>query len=204
MAWQSMQWAAHGSASSRAGAIGWPQRRHVPNVPASSRASAASTSSSCWLAGRAGRGRAAARRPGSPPRPASRRSSGRAPGWPRRAPRASRARARPRGPRGSPRSSSSIGGLYARRCRRSIDLYSLGVPTKETRTMAIAIDPVCGMEVDTATSPAVPRARRHDLLVLRQGLPARVPGRPGRVPAPGRTRRRCHLDRRREPPISRR
>ena len=33
--------------------------------------------------------------------------------------------------------------------------------------MAIAIDPVCGMEVDTATSRAVLRARGHDVLVLR-------------------------------------
>ena len=31
--WQSMQWAAHGRASSRSGAIGRPQRTHVPNVP---------------------------------------------------------------------------------------------------------------------------------------------------------------------------
>ena len=33
--------------------------------------------------------------------------------------------------------------------------------------MAIAIDPVCGMEVDTATSDSLVRVRGHDLLVLR-------------------------------------
>jgi hypothetical protein len=44
--------------------------------------------------------------------------------------------------------------------------------------MAIAIDPVCGMEVDTDLTDLQARARGQDLLVLRQGLPARVPGRP--------------------------
>jgi Cu+-exporting ATPase len=33
-----------------------------------------------------------------------------------------------------------------------LDVYSLGVRPKEDPPMAIAVDPVCGMEVDTATS----------------------------------------------------
>ena len=51
--------------------------------------------------------------------------------------------------------------------------------------MAIAIDPVCGMEVDTTTSDLSWEHDGQDLLVLRQGLHARVPGRPGQVPRPG-------------------
>ena len=39
--------------------------------------------------------------------------------------------------------------------------------------MAIEIDPVCGMQVDTETTDLKLRARRHDLLVLRPGLHAR-------------------------------
>ena len=46
--WQSIQRAAHGNASRRSRAIGRPQRTHVPNVPASTRVSASSTSTSCW------------------------------------------------------------------------------------------------------------------------------------------------------------
>ena len=64
--------------------------------------------------------------------------------------------------------------------------------------MAIEIDPVCGMEVDTDDHRPQARARRHDVLVLRQGLPARVPRRSRAVPRPGlrtvdvtRPRRRC-------------
>ena len=57
--------------------------------------------------------------------------------------------------------------------------------------MAIANDPVCGMEVDTDDLAAVLRVRRHDLLVLRQGLPARVQGRPRQVPRRGLQSRRC-------------
>ena len=44
--WQSMQRGAQGNASSRSTAIGRPHRTHAPNVPASSRARASSTSSS--------------------------------------------------------------------------------------------------------------------------------------------------------------
>ena len=60
-----------------------------------------------------------------------------------------------------------------------------GSTTRGGEPMAIEIDPVCGMEVDTATSPALVRVRGHDLLVLRQGLPARVQGRPEALPLPG-------------------
>ena len=44
---EALPWAAHGNATSRAGAIARPQRRHVPYEPSSKRASAASTNSSC-------------------------------------------------------------------------------------------------------------------------------------------------------------
>ena len=88
-----------------------------------------------------------------------------------------------RGPRGSARG--------RRRPSRSMvrEPYTPWEYHKET-PMAIEIDPVCGMEVDTDDQPAVVRVRRHDLLVLRQGLPARLQGRPGGVPRPT-GRRRC-------------
>ena len=56
--------------------------------------------------------------------------------------------------------------------------------------MAIEIDPVCGMEVDTGDRGAVVRVRGHDVLVLRPGLPARVQGRPGKYLS-RTTSRRC-------------
>ena len=47
--------------------------------------------------------------------------------------------------------------------------------------MAIEIDPVCGMEVDTETSDLSFTYDGHDLLVLRPRLPSRLQGRPRTV-----------------------
>jgi len=46
----------------------------------------------------------------------------------------------------------AIEGLYARRPDIDARIYSRGVRKEETRPMAIEIDPVCGMEVDSTTS----------------------------------------------------
>ena len=37
--------------------------------------------------------------------------------------------------------------------------------------MAMATDPVCGMQVDTDDAPALGRVRRQDVLLLLAGVP---------------------------------
>ena len=74
-------------------------------------------------------------------------------------------------------SASSRSWLTVRRGWYGDRVYSMG-STAEEAQMAIAIDPVCGMEVDTATCLLSFEYEGDDLLVLRQGLPARVQRRP--------------------------
>ena len=185
-AWQSMQWAAHGSASSRSGAIGLPQRRHVPYVPPSSRASAASTSSRCWVArSRRARSRCCSKTwlaaaacepyviwPGRLDRLAELGEQVRALGL-----------QRARGWR--PDRLVHRRTVRPSRCAAARSaVYSGGVPPKEAPTWPSRSIPCAGWR-STHDLAAVLRARRHDLLVLRQGLPARVQGRPRQVPRPG-------------------
>ena len=188
--WQSMQVAAHGSASSRAAAIGFPQRTHAPNDPSSSRASAVLDERELRgrpvaegevallledLAGRRGL-RAVGHLPGRDDRLADLRREARALG-------------EQGGARGV-----VVGGSHRRMlpphrpcpCPTPILPTSTGTPAQpRRRPMAIAIDPVCGMEVDTDHVGPVVGARRDHVLVLRPGLHARLPGRPGQVPRPG-------------------
>ena len=159
--WQSMQRGAHGSASSRSAAIGRPQRTHVPNVPASSRARASSTS--CELViGPVAQGEVALLGEDL----AGRRRL-RSVGHLVRAPRSSRRLGRA----GASRSATARRGSRRGRRRPSRAMvrdavYSVGVPTRRT-PMATEIDPVCGMERRHGDQPALARARRQDLLVLR-------------------------------------
>ena len=46
-------------------------------------------------------------------------------------------------------------------------------------------DPVCGMDVDPSTAAGSFEHAGPDLLLLQQGLPGEVPGRPGPLPEPG-------------------
>ena len=188
--WQSMQWAAHGQrleplgGDRAAAADAGPERPLVE--PPRARPRPGRGAPGC---GRAGQGRVAARRPGSPPRPASRRSS--RPGA--TIPVATSARRRSRSATRVARGSGACGCVIARsyagrgRCSSASRRVAAILPRstqKEHIDMAIAIDPVCGMEVETDLDRPEARARGHDLLVLRQGLPARVPRRPGHVPRP--------------------
>ena len=149
--WHSMQWAAHGQGLQPCRGDRLPQRTHVPYVPASSRARAASTSSSCGrsiaegqvallledLAGRRGL-RAIRHLPGRDDRLAELGQEA--------------VRVRPErlvraaSSRGRPSAEGSAGPGPTPSCA------ILPGSTTEDREMAIAIDPVCGMEVDTTTS----------------------------------------------------
>ena len=181
--WQSMQRAAHGQglqpvAARSAGRIGRTGRRYPRRTGRAPRRRARAGS----RRGRAARGHAAGRRPGWPRRPASRTSSGRA--------------------RRSPRRSRRAGG-HARRAARHGSVRGVSIAPDGTRpytpweyqhgdpSVSIAIDPVCGMEVDTVDQPPVVRPRRRDVLVLRQGLPARLQGRSGGLSRRRTGRRRC-------------
>ena len=171
-----------------------PQRRHRPNVPASIRARAASTSSSSLAAlSRRARSRcwantwlaAAACDPYVI--------------WPGASiPPSSSSRSRARSATSVARAAASSGGVHRWMVRPACAERSWAIlpgstagrrPTRARTPMtdqpATAIDPVCGMTVDTRDLAAVDRARRDDLLVLRPRLPARVPRRSRPLPRSG-------------------
>ena len=95
---------------------------------------------------RAGPGRAAARTPGSPPPPASRRSSGPGATIASRELRAEPVAFGERGRRGGSRAGSDTAAIV------QAGYTPTGAPTPRVVHMAIEIDPVCGMEVDTTTT----------------------------------------------------
>ncbi len=140
-----MQRAAHGRASRRSGAIGRPQRTHVPNVPSSSRARASVTQRQLPV-GPVAQGEVALLREDLAGRGCLRavgHLAGRHDGL---ADLLDETDALVE--QGAP-DRVEIEGIHGRDGTSAV--YSMGVPPEED-PMAIAIDPVCGMEVDTTTS----------------------------------------------------
>ena len=140
-----MQRAAQGRASSRSGAIGRPHRTHVPNVPSSSRARASVDELQLLVGPVAQRqvallGEDLARGGGLR---AVGHLAGRDDGLADLLDEAGALVEQDASDR------VEIGAVHGRDGTSAV--YSMGVPTEED-PMAIAIDPVCGMEVDTATS----------------------------------------------------
>ena len=192
----SMQCSAHGSASSRSGAIVLAAARgSARRCPRRAGRGQPRRGPAAAGLGRGGRGRVAARRPGSPPRPAIRTSSGPAPGWSTRARRAgvpalrrARSRASACGWAVVP---ASIGRWYAAAAGagscRGLAIYSPGVPMPGPRRSPRHGDRSRlrhgGRDLDDPAGPDL-RARRQDVLLLQPWLPPRLRGGPGEVPGP--------------------